>query len=75
MDEDDIVLYPSPEHAADSTEGYDAFDLEYFGTDRIVYTATVEGPVWVRSRCTRRRTGWKNSWPGYVELLQREGWL
>jgi hypothetical protein len=46
MEGHDIVLYPSAEEAADSVEGFDAFDLEYFGTDGTVYTATVEGPAW-----------------------------
>ena len=46
MEDHDVVLYPSAQEAADSVEGFDAFDLEYFGTDGTIYAATVEGQAW-----------------------------
>ena len=42
----DITLYPSPEDAAATIEGFDAADLDYLGIDGSVWRATVEGPEW-----------------------------
>src|SRR5437868_6582991 len=41
-----VFRFESPGGAAAHVEGYDAADLNYFGSDGTVYRATVEGRQW-----------------------------